>query len=366
MKIGRLSENIYKRSVLKELKYKRKEIISGAGIGNNCAVFSPVNGEAVTSMAFMAGKSDQIGPAAIYRAVNQIAASGAEPVAVTGVLLLTEEISEEELKTAVRRMEKTCEAIGIQMAGIDVSVIPQTLISRTDTLMLTITCIGKITGNDDRSDADRCTITGDFSDTDKGAVTGRIKGNYLPPDQKTWDRPAKPGQDVVLTKWVGLEGTYLIAREKETELRERFSAEYIEEAKGFDRYLSIIPEAATAMESGVGALHHVSEGGIFGALWEMAERSGVGLEIELKKIPIRQETVEICNYYDINPYALLSSGCLLMTADKGHDLMESLHKKGINATVIGRTTDSNDRLIINEEEKRFLTPAQQDEYFKLV
>lgn len=335
MKIGRLSENIYKRSVLKELKYKRKEIISGAGIGNNCAVFSPVNGEAVTSMAFMAGKADQIGPAAIYRAVNQIAASGAEPVAVTGVLLLTEEISEEELKTAVRRMEKTCEAIGIQMAGIDVSVIPKTWISRTDTLMLTITCIGKIT----------------------------IK--HLPPDQKTWNRPARPGQDVVLTKWVGLEGTYLIAREKETELRERFSAEYIEEAKGFDRYLSIIPEAATAMESGVGALHHVSEGGIFGALWEMAERSGVGLEIELKRIPIRQETVEICNYYDINPYALLSSGCLLMTADKGHNLMESLHKKGINATVIGRTTDSNDRLIINEEEKRFLTPAQQDEYFKL-
>lgn len=336
MKIGRLSENIYKRSVLKELKYKRKEIISGAGIGNNCAVFSPVNGEAVTSMAFMAGKADQIGPAAIYRAVNQIAASGAEPVAVTGVLLLTEEISEEELKTAVRRMEKTCEAIGIQMAGIDVSVIPKTWISRTDTLMLTITCIGKITTK------------------------------HLPPDQKTWNRPARPGQDVVLTKWVGLEGTYLIAREKETELRERFSAEYIEEAKGFDRYLSIIPEAATAMESGVGALHHVSEGGIFGALWEMAERSGVGLEIELKRIPIRQETVEICNYYDINPYALLSSGCLLMTADKGHELMESLHKKGIKATVIGRTTDSNDRLIINEEEKRFLTPAQQDEYFKLM
>lgn len=335
MKIGRLSENIYKRSVLKELKYKRKEIISGAGIGNNCAVFSPVNGEVITSMAFMSGKADQIGPAAIYRAVNQIAASGAEPVAVTGVLLLTEEISEEELKTAVRRMEEACEAIGIQMAGIDVSVIPKIQVTRLDTLMLTINCIGKITAK------------------------------HLLPDQKTWDRPAKPGQDAVLTKWVGLEGTYLLAREKETELRERFSAEYIEEAKDFDRYLSIIPEAATAMESGVGAMHHVSEGGIFGALWEMAERSGVGLEIELKKIPIRQETVEICNYFDINPYALLSSGCLLMTADNGYELAESLHKKGISAAVIGRTTDSNDRLILNEEEKRFLTPAQQDEYFKL-
>lgn len=338
MKIGKLPENIYKRSVLKELRYKRKEIISGAGIGNNCAVFSPVKEDVVTSMAFMAGKADQIGLAAVHRAVNQIAASGAEPVALTGVLLLTEETPEEELKIVVHQMEKTCEEIEIQVAGLDVSVIPDTRVSQIDHLMLTITCIGKFSG----------------------------KEKYLPPDQKMWGGYAKPEQDVVLTKWAGLEGTYLIARNKEKELRERFSAEYIEEAKGFDRYLSIIPEAATAMESGVGTMHNVSEGGIFGALWEMAERSGVGLEIELKKIPIRQETVEICNYFDINPYALLSSGCLLMTADNGYELAESLHKEGISAAVIGRTTDSNDRLIINEEEKRFLTPAQQDEYFKLV
>ncbi len=338
MKIGKLPENIYKRSVLKELRYKRKEIISGAGIGNNCAVFSPVKEAVVTSMAFMAGKADHIGLAAVHRAVNQIAASGAEPLAVTGVLLLTEETLEEELKIVVRQMEKTCEEIGIQAAGLDVSVIPEMRVSGIDNLMLTITCIGKFSG----------------------------KEKNLQPDQKTLEDYVKPEQDVVLTKWVGLEGTYRIAREKENELGKRFSAEYIEEAKGFDRYLSIIPEAATAMESGVRAMHHVSEGGIFGALWEMAERSGVGLEIELKKIPIRQETVEICNYFDINPYALLSSGCLLMTADNGYELAESLHKKGINAAVIGRTTDSNDRLIINEEEKRFLTPAQQDEYFKLM
>lgn len=338
MKTGKLPENIYKRSVLKELNYKRKEIISGAGIGNDCAILSFEHENIVTGMVSMTEKTDRIGMLAVHRAVNQIAASGAEPVAVTGMLLLTEETSEEELKIVVRQIEKTCAEIGIQIAGLNVSAIPETRVSWKDYLMLTINCMGKISGYDDSAG------------TDKNMVSGY----------------AKPEQDVILTKWIGLEGTYRIAREKEDELRKRFSAEYIEEAKQFDRYLSILPEAATAMESSVGAMHHVSEGGIFGALWEMAERSGVGLEIELKKISIRQETVEICNYFDINPYALLSSGCLLMTADKGHDLVESLHKKRINATVIGRTTDSNDRLIINEEEKRFLTPAQQDEYFKLV
>ena len=64
-----------------------------------------------------------------------------------------------------------------------------------------------------------------------------------------------------------------------------------------DAYISVQSEAAVAVTSGVSAMHDVTEGGIFGALWEMAEASGVGLEIDLKKIPIRQETVEVCEVF---------------------------------------------------------------------
>ena len=69
-----------------------------------------------------------------------------------------------------------------------------------------------------------------------------------------------------------------------------------------DAYISVQSEAAVAVTSGVSAMHDVTEGGIFGALWEMAEASGVGLEIDLKKIPIRQETVEVCEFFGVNPY----------------------------------------------------------------
>ena len=68
-------------------------------------------------------------------------------------------------------------------------------------------------------------------------------------------------------------------------------------AKALDAYISVQSEAAVAVTSGVSAMHDVTEGGIFGALWEMAEASGVGLEIDLKKIPIRQETVEVCEFF---------------------------------------------------------------------
>ncbi|MFQ9637661.1 MAG: AIR synthase-related protein [Eisenbergiella sp.] len=133
----------------------------------------------------------------------------------------------------------------------------------------------------------------------------------------------------------------------------------------FDRYRSIIPEAAVAGKSGVWAMTDVTEGGIFGALWEMAESSGVGLEIDLKKLPIRQETVEICNFLDWNPYELISGGSLLIAAENGADLVRKLEAEKIPAAVVGRTTRGKDRIVKNGEEKRFLEPAKPDELYQL-
>ena len=108
-------------------------------------------------------------------------------------------------------------------------------------------------------------------------------------------------QDIVVSKWIGLEGTAKLAGENYERLRERLPARMIEEAAAFDRYLSVIPEAATAMKSGVCGIQPVSRGGIFAGLWEMAEEAGVGLEADLRKIPVRQETIEICEILEKIP-----------------------------------------------------------------
>ena len=129
--------------------------------------------------------------------------------------------------------------------------------------------------------------------------------------------------------------------------------------------MSVLSEAAVAVRSGVSAMHDVTEGGIFGALWEMAEASGVGLEIDIKKIPIRQETVEVCEFFGINPYQLISSGCMLMAAEDGNMLVRELEKAGIPATIIGKATEGNDRVLINADEQRFLEPPKTDELYKV-
>lgn len=161
-------------------------------------------------------------------------------------------------------------------------------------------------------------------------------------------------QDIVASKWIALEGTARLAAQHKERLRERFPVRMIDEAVAFEKYLSVIPEAATATKSGVCGLRSLSQNGIFTGLWEMAQEAGVGLEVDLRKIPVRQETIEICEFFGESPYELASGGCLLMTAASGTILVAALMREGIPAVVIGRTTKGRERVLYNQGRKQFL------------
>ena len=183
-------------------------------------------------------------------------------------------------------------------------------------------------------------------------------------DKLVTTKGLKPGQDLVVTKWIGLEGTSIIATEFEKELKKRLPVSIVDESKKFASLLSVVKDSRVAMQVGVSAMHDVTEGGIFGALWEMAEASGVGLCVDLKKIPIRQETIEICEFFNLNPYQLISSGSMLIGTDHGSQLVDALAKEGIHAAVIGKAVEGNDRVIFNDGEKRFLEPPKADELYR--
>ncbi len=326
MKIGKVPENVLKRSIIKQIKTKRKEILVGAGVGEDCAVIALADDEVfVMSTDPITGTSHDIGALSVHVTANDIASSGAEVIGVMLSVLLPENTEEAELKDMMKQVEETCAKLHIQTIGGHTEIT-----KAVNQPIITVTGIGKVK-------KDRLITTSG----------------------------AKPGEDVVVTKWIGLEGTSIIAKEKEELLLSKFAPSFIEEAKGFSHYLSVVPEAAAAVKSGVSAMHDVTEGGIYGALWEIAEASGVGLEIDLKEIPIRQETVELCEFFGLNPYALVSSGSMLMTAPNGHDLMRQIHKVGIAAAVVGKVTAGKDRVLLNDEEKRFLEPPKSDELYKI-
>ena len=70
--------------------------------------------------------------------------------------------------------------------------------------------------------------------------------------------------------------------------------------------------------------------------------------------------------FDINPYKLLSGGCLLIATEDGNGLVMELEKENIPAVIIGKATEGNDRVLINEEERRFLETTQTDEIYKVL
>lgn len=326
MKIGKVPENVLKRSVFKQLHTKRPEVVLGAGVGEDCAAVKLAADETlVLSTDPITGTAKDIGTLAIQITMNDLASSGAEPVGVLLTILLPEKIREIKLREMMEQIEQACAQVGVQVMGGHTEVT-----AVVNQPVITVCGVGKV-------------------------KDGKIISTA----------GAKPGMDILVTKWIGIEGTSILAKEHEEALLERFSAPFIQKAKDLDVYLSVLSEAAVAVRSGVSAMHDVTEGGIFGALWEIAEASGVGLEIDIKKIPIRQETVEICEFFGINPYQLISSGCMLMAATDGNLLVRELEKAGIPAAIIGKATEGNDRVLLNGDEQRFLEPPKTDELYHI-
>lgn len=327
MKVGKVPETVLKRSVLKQIRTDRPEVLVGASVGEDCAAIALQEDEMfVLSTDPITGTAKDIGHLAIQITLNDLASAGAEPIGVMLTFLLPEKLSEAKLRMMMEQAEAAAHAANVQIMGGHTEV--TRVVSQP---VISVVGVGKAKKG--------CLIS-----------TGG----------------ARPGMDVIVTKWIGLEGTSIIAKEREEELLTRYPQMLVETAKKFDAYLSVLPEARIAVECGVSAMHDVTEGGIFGALWELAESAGVGLEIDLKKIPIRQETVEVCEFFDINPYGLISSGSMLMAASDGNGLVRALTAAGIPAVCVGKVTDGNDRVLVSGEERRFLEPPKTDELYQVV
>ena len=176
---------------------------------------------------------------------------------------------------------------------------------------------------------------------------------------------ARAGQDIVYAGWAGLEGMLRIIGEKEAELRERFTPAFIGQMKAYDSELCGLSKIAVADAMGVSVIRQVSRGGILASLWDLAKDTELGLNLDLKKIAVRQETIEVCEHFRLNPYQLASGGSFLMLTENGEALADALNQKGIRAAVIGQLTDSNDKIIHNGEDMRYIDRPAPDELMKV-
>ena len=319
MKPGKVSEAVLKRAIIKQITYKGSCVKNGAAVGNDGALFSiskNICNMIVTSTETIIDDYEYQKARALYRAVNNVAAKGGKVLTVQISVTLPDKALESDLRALMKEHIDAAKGLGITISG------GHTEVSENVTKpVVTVTAIGE---------------------TDR---------NISFADVEAMD-------DIVLSKAVALEGTYLLAKKQKDFFLTRFSKSYVEKTSEFIKDISIIKEAEIAVENNVKAMHDLSENGVFGALWEIGAAAKLGLSVDIKKININQETIELCEYFDINPYKIPSSGALLMITKDGASLVKALNDQGIQAEVIGKMVEGNDRVIINEDETRFLEPPK--------
>lgn len=323
MKQGKPSENVLMRSVLREIGTYRKEAKQGAGIGIDCAFFEWKNKSIAMTTQTVALPIRNAGKLCVLAADNNLASQGVQTVGVLLGITMPERYEESWLKQMMREINDCCKERSIQILGGDTQSSPYLSVP-----VITVTAVGE----------------------------GSCQQEHRHPDQK---------YDLVVSKYIGIEGTMILYQNKKEELLKRYPEHFLRGVEEFEDHLSIREEAAIAWQSNVYAVHDIRSGGIFGALWELSRRLDTGLQVDIKKIPILQETIEICEFFEINPYQMMSGGALLMLAENGEQLAATLADAGIPASVIGTTTTGNDKILYNGEEIRFLDKAAQDEIYKL-
>jgi len=270
------------------------------GVGEDTAAVSVENEEVLILKSDpITFATDAIGQYAVLINANDIATSGAVPRWFLTTLMFPYGVSASEIWKVVDELRSVCRRYGITLCG----------------------------GHTEITDAvTRPVIT--------GMLAGTVKKNNL-----IDKRNVKPGDRVLLSKGIAVEGTSIIAREFGDKLKRLGMTETeIETCRQFLSSLSVIEEAKIAAGSAeVSAMHDITEGGVSTALEELSIACGHKIKIDMDKIPVFPLTEKICRLLDIHPAGLIGSGSLLICCRKGHaeNLMADVRDAGIDITCIG-------------------------------
>lgn len=327
---GKINENICARSVLRQME--------------GVMVYRPVMTDTVTLPAFCAGDI------AVSRICNHFAALGKDsgasapmpPRCISDSILLPEGAAEEELRQITSQIAGRCRALGIRIAGGHTEVSPAV-------------CMPVVT----------------------------ITGTGMPPVQ-SMTRPAgstsqsaqSTARSILFIGSAGLTGSGILASAAllSGSFMTRFSAAFLSEHAAHALAPDTLHPAGafrilhSMAVTSVSLIRPLGYGGVLAGLWKLGETLRCGLTAELPRIPLRQETIEIANLCDIDPYRLDSTGAILavLPEDAACAAVSALLDAGYSARMIGQLTASHDRILRSGEERQFLTMPGEDPLMRVL
>lgn len=327
MRTGRVTQTIWNRSVKKEIQKGNQE--TGSVFWEEaCFELEEGSSRFVWSSATVSGESPAEIRFAVIKATGDLSAKGIAPRAVSVQVLFPEMAEEKELKEISKNLWEICLEMKLEISGVQAE--------STDGIMCTMISV---------------TATGVAEK--EASETENCEKREAP--QKKWNA----GTEIIFCGYSGLEGTLRILEEAEGQLRTRFTPSFLEKTRRCKENL-VVPEQILEVAQ-TASCRQCGDGGVLCGLWELAEAEKIGFEIDFSKLPLRQETVEICEFFQLNPYLLTSAGSFLVLTEYGEETLAELKKAGIDAVRIGTVKEQNARVLVHGEETRYLDRPAVDE-----
>lgn len=286
-------------------RYSRTDerVILGPRIGEDAAALEVGERVLIVTTDPITFATNEIGYYSVMVNANDIATTGAEPRWYTVTILLPEARGTESLVDSIfQQIHQTCEKLSISLIGGHTEI---------------------------TYGLDRPILV--------GQMIGEVQREAL-----ITTAGAKLGDIILLSKGICIEGTSIIAREREGDLSSHgISRDLVERAQRFlfEPGISVVEEARLAIQAGrVHSMHDITEGGLADGLHELSMAAGVEIEVDRGRIPIYEESRVLCDAFGLNPLGVIASGALLITAppSEAEKILESAHRHGVSMTRIGR------------------------------
>lgn len=321
MRYGKLTPKELKNNVFDVIGRRRSEIKVSSAPALDCASFA-FDGDTLITSDPITGATEDIGSLAIKINANDIISCGGEPVAILLTIIAPPDTKVEIIKKIMQDAEREAILQNMEIIGGHTEF--------SDAVKRVIVC---------------CTAVGKS-------------------DRPIFANNAQIGDDIIMTKYAALEGTAIIAADMVNKLQGVLSESELDFARSLSEQVSIAKEGKLASKLNITAMHDITEGGVIGAVAELADASGVGAELYADKIPLLDVTKKITKALNIDPLRLISSGSLLICSPKGEIIVKEMEKADIKATIIGKMIKGNKTLLIDGNNIRKVD-TQADHLFKI-
>ena len=334
MRIGKITQTAWQRSVRKQLHTEDDRTLSGPSPWETCSGSDTEAGGYVWTDAHAAGDDDRTGYYAVYHAAGELAARGVRAKGVSVRVMLPFRSSEDKLGRIAAGVDRACREMDMQVTAFQGEV---TGAVRQTVVFASAAGTGKLQVSQQKQIKAECS-----------ELKSQKKGNMH--------------REIVQCGYAGLEGALRILGGSREDLEERFVSAFLDQAETLNGAL-VRPQQLLKIfgSDSMAAVRQIGSGGILAALWELAETAHTGFEIDMAQIALKQETVEICEFYRLNPYLMTSAGSYLILTSEAENVVRVFEEAGVRAVRLGAARHQNARVIRNGGEIRYLDRPAPDE-----